>query len=97
MKRNLIAATCAAVAVAVAVPVVAQADSISDVENARAKDRQGSYLSRHDREELRRYGANDDYGRRYYRSYDRYGYYGGEPGVGVYVGPGGVGVYGDDY
>ncbi len=97
MKRNLLAATCAAVALAVAVPVVAQADTIADVENARAKDRQGSYLSRQDREQLRRYGGNDDYGRRYYRSYDRYGYYGGGSGVGVYVGPGGVGVYGDEY
>ena len=97
MKRNLIAAACAAVAFAVAAPVVAQADSISDVENARAKDRQGRYLSRHDREQLRRYGGNDDYyyGRRYYHGgYGDYGYYGGS-GVGVYVGPGGIGVYGD--
>jgi hypothetical protein len=67
--------------------VAAQADSISDVENARAKDRAGYGLSRQDREKLRRYGGNDDYG--YRGGYSDYGYYdrpyGG--GVSVYVGP----------
>jgi hypothetical protein len=74
---------------------MAQADSIGAVENARAKERQGAYLSRQDREKLRRYGGNDDYGP-YYGSaygYGGYGYdddyYGGYgPGVRVYVGPG---------
>jgi hypothetical protein len=53
-------------------PSMAQADSMTAVENARAKERQGSYLSRQDRELLRRYGGNDDYGPVY--SYDPYGY-----------------------
>ncbi len=67
---------------------------ISGVEGARAKERQGRYLNRHDREQLRRYGGNGDYGwRGGYRDYD-YGYYDG-PGVSVYVGPrGGYGPYG---
>jgi hypothetical protein len=75
-------------------PVVtaAYADSISGVEGARAKERQGRYLNRGDREELRRYGGNDDYRwRARYRDYEYYDGYGG-PGVGIYVGPGGVGV-----
>jgi hypothetical protein len=54
------------------VPSMAQADSMTAVENARAKERQGSYLSRQDREVLRRYGGNDDYGPVY--SYGPYGY-----------------------
>jgi hypothetical protein len=45
------------------------------VENARAKERQGTYLSPQDRENLHRYGGNDDYGPRY--SYGPYGYGGG--------------------
>jgi hypothetical protein len=56
-------------------PSMAQADSIGAVENARAKERQGSYLSPQDRESLRRYGGNDDYGPRY--SYGPYWYGGG--------------------
>ena len=95
MKWNWAAAASAALMVAFVTPV-AQADSISGVEGARAKERQGRYLNRHDREQLRRYGGNADYGwRRGYRDYGYYddGYYGG-PGVSVYVGPGGVGVYG---
>ncbi len=76
-------------------PAVAQADSsISAVEGARAKDRQGSYLSPQDRDNLRRYGGNDDYGPSY--GYGGYGYdggyyadgYGYGPGVHVYIGPG---------
>ncbi len=94
MTRMLAAAIAAATLVACAVPI-AQADSIGEVEGARAKERQGRYLNRGDREQLRRYGGNDDYGwRGRYRDRD-YGYYDdGGPGVGVYVGPGGVGVYG---
>ena len=66
----------AAVAVAITLaPVGAHAQSIGAVENARAKERQGSYLSPQDRENLHRYGGNDDYGRRY--GYDSYGYGGG--------------------
>jgi hypothetical protein len=41
---------------------VSRADSIGDVENARAKDRAGYYLDGGDREKLRRYGRNDDEG-----------------------------------
>ncbi len=95
MKRTLAAAIGAATIIAFAVPI-AQADSIASVEGARAKERQGRHLNRTDREELRRYGGNDDYGwRGRYRDRD-YGYYDeGGPGVSVYVGPGGVGVYGD--
>ncbi|MBA2125219.1 hypothetical protein DLM45_03140 [Hyphomicrobium methylovorum] len=90
MKWNWAAAASAALAVAIAAPV-AQADSISGVEGARAKDRAGYHLNRQDREQLRRYGRNDDYGWR--GGYRNYGYYGG-PGVSVYIGPGG---YGDPY
>ena len=53
-------------------PAMAQAQSVGAVENARAKERQGSYLTPQDRENLRRYGGNDDYGPRY--SYGPYGY-----------------------
>jgi hypothetical protein len=65
----------------------AQADSISEVEGARAKDRAGYHLSRQDREKLRRHGRSDDYG--YSTGYGYDGYYEGPPagGVSVYVGP----------
>jgi hypothetical protein len=92
MKKALVAMIGAVSIAAFAAPI-AHADSISDVEGARAKERQGRYLNRGDREQLRRYGGNDDYG---WRGRDRYyeeGYDDG-PGVGVYVGPGRVGVYG---
>ena len=59
MKLNLAAAAGAALMVAFAVPA-AQADSISSVEGARAKERAGRYLTRQDVEKLRRYGGNDD-------------------------------------
>jgi hypothetical protein len=96
MKTSFAAAVGAAMLFAFAVPS-AQADSISGVEGARAKERQGRYLNRTDREELRRYGGNDDYWRGRYRDYGYrdYDYYGGGPGVSVYVGPAGVGVYGE--
>jgi hypothetical protein len=94
MKKTFTALVGAAAIVAITAPL-AQADSISGVEGARAKERQGRYLNRSDREQLRRYGGNDDYRwRSRYRGYDD-GYYDDGPGVGVYVGPGGVGVYGD--
>jgi hypothetical protein len=80
MKWNLAAAAGAAVMMAFVTPV-AQADSISSVENARAKDRAGYYLSRQDREKLRRYGRESDPGWGY-RGYD-YGY----DGAYVYYGP----------
>ena len=74
-------------------PTIAQADSITAVENARAKERAGYYLDRQDREKLRRYGSNDDYGRYSYGpyGYDGYGdgYYADDdygPGVGIYLG-----------
>ena len=91
MKFNLAAALGTTLVLSLAVPA-AQADSLSGVENSRAKERAGRYLDRQDREHLRRYGGNG-YPYRYgYRDYG-YGYY-DEPGVSVYVGPGGVGVYG---
>src|SRR3569833_2933221 len=65
----------AAAAFAIAAPAlapVAHAQTIGAVENARAKERQGSYLSPQGRENLRRYGGNDDYGPRY--GYEPYGY-----------------------
>lgn len=78
-------------------PAVAQADSISAVEGARAKERQGAYLSRQDTDNLRRYGGNDDYGYGYSGGYGPYVYsgssyyddddYGYGPGVSIYVGP----------
>jgi hypothetical protein len=91
--KCILAGTAMAVMLA---PQMAAAQSIGAVENARAKDRQGSYLSRQDRENLRRYGGNDDYGPRY--GYGSYGYhdgyygdyygsgYGYEPGVSIYLG-----------
>ncbi|MDO9383603.1 MAG: hypothetical protein Q7T86_12140 [Hyphomicrobiaceae bacterium] len=70
-------------------PVAAQANSIGEVENARAKDRSGYHLNRQDREQLRRHGANDDsYGwRGGYASDD--GYYDDRAysGASVYIGP----------
>jgi hypothetical protein len=102
MKWNWAAAVGCAAIVAFVTPI-AHADSIGEVEGARAKERQGRYLTRQDREQLRRYGGNDDgyYGwRRGYRDYDYgdygwrgryrdYGYYDG----GYYDGGPGVSVY----
>ncbi len=83
---------CVAMATALA-PAIAQAQSVSAVENARAKERQGTYLSPLDRENLRRYGGNDDYGPRYgYAPYYGGPYYGGYYGYGYGYGPG-VSVY----
>ena len=92
--RPILAAAALATALA---PAAAQAQSISAVEGARAKDRQGAYLTREDRDNLRRYGGNDDYG---YGGYGGYGYgpsvydgafyddgyYGYGPSVGIYIG-----------
>jgi hypothetical protein len=80
MHWNWSVAVAAALCLAFAVPA-AQADSLSSVENARAKDRAGYYLNRQDREQLRRYGNNEDYGWGW-----RGGYY-GDPGVSIYIGP----------
>ena len=95
MNRNWTAAAAAALMMAFVAPMahtsMAWADSISGVEGARAKERQGRYLNGQDREHLRRYGGNDDSWRGY-RGYD-YGYYDSGPGVSVYIGPGG-GYYG---
>jgi hypothetical protein len=57
--------TIAVAAALMLAPTIAQANSISSVESARAKERQGAYLSGQDVEQLRRYGGNDDYGYRY--------------------------------
>lgn len=89
MKRIIIAIAAIA-GLAAAVP--AQADSIGDVEGARAHERQGSYLTRQEREKLRRYGGNDD---GFYSGRRGYGYRSG-PSIGVYVGPG-YGGYGYGY
>ena len=69
--------TCAVAAMVMALaPSMALADSISSVENARAKERQGRYLDAQDREQLRRWGGNDGYGGRDY-DYGPYVYGGG--------------------
>ncbi len=94
MKWNWTAAVGGAVIVALVAPV-ANADSIAGVEGARAKERQGRYLDRQDREHLRRYGGNDDgYGWGGHRGRG-YGYYSG-PRASVYVGPSRY-YYDDDY
>ena len=84
MKRIWIAAASAVFAVGF-VASVAQADTIADVEGARARERAGYYLNQQDRENLRRYGGNADSRYRYYRDFD-YGRYG--PGKRIYIGPG---------
>ena len=70
--KSIIAAAGAAIVMTLASPAV-QADSIAEVENARAKERSGFYLNRQDREKLRRYGRkvdNSDYS----YGYGDYGY-----------------------
>ena len=88
VKNGLRAGLVAALGVALAAPVAqvpnAHANDITSVEGSRMKERQGRHLNRMDRDNLRRYGGNDDYGYRWRG--DSYGYYGG-PGVSVYVGP----------
>lgn len=84
MKLNWAAAAGATMMMAFAT-VSAQADSISGIEGARAKDRAGNYLNRQDREQLRRYGSNHDWR----GGYNNYGYYGG--GVVIYSDPRGFG------
>lgn len=67
-----------------------QADSIGEVEGARAKDRAGYYTSRQDREKLRRYGRNDDhrgYGYRDSHYGDNYDDDYGGGGASIYIGP----------
>jgi hypothetical protein len=93
--RPILAAAALATALA---PAAAQAQSIGAVEGARAKDRQGAYLTREDRDNLRRYGGNEDYGYGGY-GYGGYGYgppvyggayddddYGYGSSVGIYIG-----------
>lgn len=70
---------CAIAGVAMAlvlVPSAAFADSIAAVEGARAKERQGAYLSRQDVEQLNRHGGNDSYRYNYGNvyNYDSYDY-----------------------
>jgi hypothetical protein len=67
-------------------PSASWADSISTVEGARAKERQGRWLNRQDREQLRRWGGNDDYRGYGYRPYYD-GYYGRGPSVRFYSYP----------
>ncbi len=68
MFKCLIASAAMAVALA---PSMAAADTIESVEGARAKERQGRWLDSQDREQLRRWGGNDDYARYRYGRYDR--------------------------
>ena len=92
MKTYIAAALSAALMAALAVPAAQADSSLSGVENSRAMERGGYRLSRQDRENLRRYGSNDDgywSGHRPYGYSYGYGYgygYGG-PGVSIYVGP----------
>lgn len=64
----------------------ARADSIAEVEGARAHERAGHGLTRQEREKLRRYGGNDD------GYYGGYGYDAG-PSFGIIIAPG----YGPGY
>lgn len=102
MRRICAAALAAAMAYN---PTVVVADSISQVEGARAAERSGRGLTRQDVEKLNRYGGNDDgfssgYG---YGGYGYGGGYGG-PSIGVFIGGGpgygygygGPGGYGPD-
>ncbi len=86
ISRALTALSSTAVLALIATATPAAANSISDVENARAKDRAGYSTTRQDREMLRRYGRNDGgYG---YRYRDDYGYDDGPyGGVSIYIGP----------
>ena len=91
MKATWVATAAAAILMSLGA-TGASADSISSVENARAKDRAGQRLTGQDRDQLRKYGGGSgDYEPRYrYRDggYDG-GYadgYGGG-GVSVYIGP----------
>lgn len=52
-------------------PAPGSADTVESVEGARAKERQGRWLDRQDRDQLRRWGGNDDYGRYNYVPYER--------------------------
>lgn len=79
--RNILIAAGALLAVTATGAV---ADAIGTVEGARAKERQGRWLNRQDREQLRRWGGNDDY-RYYRRPYGRY--YGRGPGAYIYIDP----------
>jgi hypothetical protein len=82
--KPVLAAAAVAIALAPALAsTAAQAQSIGAVENARAKDRQGNYLSPQDRENLHRYGGNDDYGQRY--GYEPYAYGEGYSYSGAYA------------
>ena len=61
----------------VSLPSIAVADSVDSIEGARAKERRDGYVNRQDREQLRRWGGNDDYGRYYtHGPYEYGGYYG---------------------
>lgn len=82
-SKTLAAAVSVGLMAALATPP-AMADSLSGVEGARMKERQGRHLNRQDREKLNRYGRNDDYG--YRGGGYGYNYYDG-PSVGIYIGP----------
>lgn len=79
-------ALASALVMAVALAPPASADSISEVEGARAHERSGHGLTRQEREKIRRYGSNDD---GFYSGYRGYGGgYGYGPSVGISIGPG---------
>ena len=84
MKTPIAAALSASLMAAIAAPAAHADGSLSGVENSRAMERGGYRLTRQDRENLRRYGSNDD---GYWSGYRPYGYSYGGPGVSVYVGP----------
>ena len=74
MLKSMLASLAIGMALA-AVP--ASADTVESVEGARAKERQGRWLNHEDRQQIRRWGSNDDYYSDYsYRPYERrsYGY-----------------------
>jgi hypothetical protein len=94
MKAKLLGTTGAIAALVLSGFGAAHADSLSDVENSRAKDRAGYRLNGHDRENLRRHGRNDD---AYYHGRGYGDYYGPSyGGASIYIGPRSYGDYYDD-
>jgi hypothetical protein len=82
--KTYVAAAVSAAVLAIGVPAAQADSSLSGVENSRAMERGGYRLSRQDRENIRRYGGNDD---GYWSGYRPYSYGYGGPGVSIYVGP----------
>jgi hypothetical protein len=68
LSKSIVAGAALIMALA---PTFAVADTVESVEGARAKERQGRWLNHENRESLRRWGGNDDYGRYDYGRYER--------------------------